>query len=331
MKKLLRPKILIPVVLSASLIVGLLSVSDLGKVTQVMKGFERADLAAFLLLIAIYEVIRGGQWIWLLRALNVRGPLEPEIFSFVLGEIAKSVPIGNYFQNYLLNRVEGEDIGRTSAASTLIILTEVAISIIAVLIIGIDGWGWLRPTIVIGLIVAALVAWTVHRIAESASAPDWLTEHKWVRGALEELRRFREGAADLMEPKTLVVEAALGALYLLAGGVALYVVSQALHVQNASFWQVLAVYFFSLGFGLIFPLPTDIGVAEVSGVGAFMAFGVDRNIAVSVMIVNRLLNIGASLVIALVSMAFMRTELKKALSERKQQPGQRVPAEASSA
>jgi uncharacterized membrane protein YbhN (UPF0104 family) len=76
------------------------------------------------------------------------------------------------------------------------------------------------------------------------------------------------------------------------------------------------VYLLSLAAGLIIPLPIDLGVVEVSGVGALVASGVGRDVAVGLMLVNRLLSIGSAVVIATISLLFLRAELQRALSNR---------------
>jgi hypothetical protein len=52
-----------------------------------------------------------------------------------------SLPIGNSFQNYILNyilqRSRGADFGRTSAASTLVIITAVVVSLIGCVMLGV--------------------------------------------------------------------------------------------------------------------------------------------------------------------------------------------------
>jgi hypothetical protein len=89
-----------------------------------------------------------------------------------------------------------------------------------------------------------------------------------------------------------------------------------LGVDSVSWWQVLTVYLFSLAFALIFPLPVDVGVSELGGVGAFLAIGVPRSAAVSAVLLARVLSLGAAIVIALVTMAVMRDEVRALLWAR---------------
>jgi len=139
MKTLLQPKVLIPLILSVALLVALLAFVDLKKVVALIEGFQKIYLLWFLLLMMAYEVVRGAQWYFLLRALDIRVPLRTQIFAFAGGEVTKSMPIGNYFQNYLLQQSKGSDFGRTSAATTVIIILEVVVSLTGVVILGLGA------------------------------------------------------------------------------------------------------------------------------------------------------------------------------------------------
>ena len=108
----------------------------------------------------------------------------------------------------------------------------------------------------------------------------------------------------------------LGALYLILGGSALYLVLRGLGIDSVSWWEVLAVYFFSLAVALIVPLPVDIGVTEVGGVAAFLVIGVDASVAISAMLLMRMLSIGTALVIALATIVVVRDEFRALLRER---------------
>jgi uncharacterized protein (TIRG00374 family) len=317
MKKLLQPKVLIPLILSIAIIAALLAFSNVQKVLSLMESFQKLYLLYFLLLVAAYEVVRGAQWHFLLKGLDIHVPLRTQIFTFAAGEVTKSMPIGNYFQNYLLQQSQGTDFGFSSAATTLIILIEVAVSLVGVVILGVGSWtGWLRPVIILGVVVVGLVGWAFHRFHRAGRTPKWVREHKAFRKALDELSQFRQGVAALLHPRILGLAITLGALYLVIAGVGLYVVVRGLGIGHIALPQALGVYFFSLAFSLIIPIPIDIGVLEVSGVGAFIAMGLDRNPAVGTMLINRVLSIGASLAIALIVIAVLHDEFRTALQHR---------------
>ncbi len=57
-------------------------------------------------------------------------------------------------------------------------------------------------------------------------------------------------------------------------------------------------------------------MVEISAVGAFLAVGVSKTDAVGVVLINRALSIGVSLVIALIGAALLRDEGRAALRGR---------------
>src|SRR5437588_3075408 len=129
MRKLLRPRIVIPAVLGAGMIVALFTLADARKVLDVILGVRHTYLLYFFGLMIIYEIVRCAQWHYLLRSLGIRAPLRSQIFAFAVGEITKSLPIGNYFQNYMLRQSQGTNFGLSSVATSLILLTEVVVSL----------------------------------------------------------------------------------------------------------------------------------------------------------------------------------------------------------
>jgi uncharacterized protein (TIRG00374 family) len=308
--------VLIPTVLSVAIIVALLGFGDIHKVVRLMAGFPHIYLLWYLLLMIAYEAVRCLQWHVLLGALSIRIPIRAQIFAFLTGEVAKSIPVGNYFQNYLLQRSDGADFGLTSAATTFVVLIETAVSLLGVVIIGVGTWsGWLRPVIIVGLLVTALVVWIVASLHKAGRAPQWMQRRKAWRTVLQELRNFWTGSKQILHPRVIVIASLLGAIYLLIAGTALYLVTRGLGI-HLSIWGVWAVYFFSLAFSLIFPLPVDIGVLEASGVGAFLAQGIGRPPAVGAMLINRVLSFGSSLVIALIGAVALHDEARQAFRNR---------------
>lgn len=313
MKKLLRSNVLAPLILLMALAVALLSFGDPKKLLALIAGFHREDLLYFFLLMIVYEAVRGLQWLVMLRALGVKARLRTQTFAFIGGEVTKSLPIGNYFQNYLLQQSDGTAFGRSSAATTLIIWIEVAVSLVALLFLGPASWPWLRPTIIGGVVVFALTAWGIYRWFHSTSAPDWMARQHALSGLMTGIANFREGAAVLMRPRLLLVEALLGAVYLVIGGAGLYVITRGLDITTVTFTQALAIYFVGLAVGLIIPIPVDLGLTEIGGIGTMLSLGVARSSAVGVVLLNRVLSIVAALLIAVIAFFFLREEFKNVL------------------
>jgi uncharacterized membrane protein YbhN (UPF0104 family) len=313
MRTLLQPKVLIPTIIAIGVLTALLLSANVRRVLALMQGFPHLYLAYYLLLMLAYEIIRGVQWHFLLLRLGVRVPLQAQILSFAMGEITKSLPIGNYFQNYVLQQAEGVDFGRTSAASTLIILIEVLAACVGVVALGLGSWSvWLRPLILGGIGCSIILIVVARHFHPRGRLPARLRDSRAVRMAAGELHQFARGVGDLLRPVVLLVALILGLIYVTIAGLALFLVVQGLG-GGLSIPAVLAVYYFSLAFSLIFPLPMDIGVAELSGVGAFAALGYDRSHAVGSMLVNRAVSLGSALAIAMVVVLVLRDELRLAL------------------
>src|SRR5919201_1218868 len=314
MKKLLHPKVVIPVILSVAVLAGLLFFGNIRQVIRLMEGFAHLYLLWFVMLMVVYEVVRGMQWHYLLQSMDIRVPLRAQIFAYAVGEVTKSIPVGNYFQNYILQEAEGTDFARSSAATTFIILIEVFVSLMGVAIIGLGAWSsWLRPVILIGLPVFGFIAWAAHARHNYPRTPQWVKEHKFLLQALDAFKKFREGAAVLFRPHVVGIAVLLGAIYVIVGASALYLVLRGLGIGGVSFWQAWAVYFFSLAFSLIVPVPMDIGATEISGVGAVLAVGLSKSDAVGAMLVNRALSLGSAITIALVIMMILHDQFRAAL------------------
>lgn len=320
MSKVLRPSILIPVVLSIALVAALLAFGNVTTVVALMSNFHRGSLIAILILLLTYQGVQYLQWHGLLRALGIHVPQRAQIFAFLVGAATKILPIGNFFENYLLLRAGGTDFGLSSSATLLGVLIEVAVSLVGLVILGLDHWTWLRPLILVGLAIFLPCAWLAYRHHHAGTLPAWLSQHRLLRLAMDELRQFRQGAAALLHPAVLLRAAVLGTVYLLLAGATLYVVVRGLGINGVSFGQVLAVYFFSLAFGLIFPLPVDIGVTEVSGVGALLEIGVDKSAAVSVMLIMRVFSVGVALLVGAAAMIAMPDEVRAVLREKTETP-----------
>ena len=319
MTKILRPSIVLPLLLSASVLAALLAFGDFKNVIAVMRTLRPGYLLAVMGVFVAYELVQGVQWHALLHALGIRVPWRMQACTFLVGQPTRILPIGNFVPNGLLLRATGTDFGLSSAATTLSVLLEVTVALIGIVIIGVGPWGWLRPLLVIGMLVFLSSAWIVYLICKVRRIrilPPWLARQQRVRDALAVVTQFRAGALALCRPAVLVRGGALGTIYLVLGGSALYLVLRGLGIDSVSWWEVLAVYFFTLAVALIFPLPVDIGVDEVGGVAALLVIGVDAPAAVGAMLLMRMLSIGTALVIALATIVVVRDEFRALLRER---------------
>jgi uncharacterized membrane protein YbhN (UPF0104 family) len=329
LRALSRPRVFVTLALSAGLLVALFSLANLGAAITLMARFRRRDLVYFLLLMLGYEVVRGAQWSYCLRQLRLRIPLRIQVFAFALSEVTKALPVGNYFQNYILKLNNAADCSRSSVATSLIVVEEVVVCVAGVAILGLGAWTlWARAAILTGAaLVAGLILLSL-RLYHKRTQPAWVARSPRLRQLADGLGEFREGARDMLRPRPLAMTLCFSAAYLALAGAGLYVVARGLGVTSVTVGDALAVYGFSLALGLLIPIPIDIGVIELGGLGAFMAFGAGRDVALSAMLVNRLLSMGASLALACLVVALLRSEapaLFKRVGERPTLPTQLTP------
>lgn len=328
----LKPKILVPAVFAIVLLGVVLSLGDIKKVGDDIVNFPRGDAALFFLLMVLYEIVRGIQWLYFLDRMKVKVGRRRGIFAFVGGEATKSLPGGNYFQNYLLEREKGVAVAYTASGTTITVLLEVVVCVVYLSIVGISGWAWLRPVLIIGTLALVLLVVVIVRLNFHAQPPSWLGRRKFFQWATEQGKTFAQGARTFVTPKSLGIGVALAAVYLAAAGTEYFLIIRGIaqlhpndHIQ-ITYWNAMSAYLFSLGVGLILPVPTDIGVQEITGVGALVALGMMRTDAVSVSILFRILNLVSSLLIAAVTFVILRRELGDALSSN--QGSGKVPDEA---
>src|SRR6059058_651535 len=217
MTRLLRPKFVAPILLSAALLAALLAVGNVSQVVALMLTFRHIYLPFILLLLLAYEVVQCIQWHVFLKALGIHVSLRAQAFAYLVGEPTRVLPIGNFFENYFLLRARGTDFGLSSAATILSVLTEVGVALLGL--------------VILGLAVFVPSAWLVYKHHHAGTLPSWLTLHQSVRTALDEARQLRRGAAALLHPRVVARGALLGALYLVLASSVLYLVLRGLGID----------------------------------------------------------------------------------------------------
>jgi uncharacterized membrane protein YbhN (UPF0104 family) len=281
----------------------LLWFGDAPRVIAFSERFQRLYLVWFLCSMLAHEAVRGLLWLFLLRALAIRAPIRTQIFVFAVAEAFKSVPAGAYMENYLLQRSKGSSFGRSSAATTFMILGEILSALVGVVVLGLGSWSqWLRLAIGIIVVVAAIVAVTILVVPRVRRFSDWVCEHRLVARGLEEVRRFRSAAVILMRPPIVAVTLILCALYVLLDALNLYIVIRALGIGSLSFGQVVAVACFGLAFYVI------LASLEAADVGALIGLGLSKSLAVSAILVYRALSICITVLLAAVVMILFHNE-----------------------
>lgn len=281
-----------------AIIAGLLAFADLGKLANLVAGIRPVELVVAVLLIVSYMALQAAQWIYLLDHLGIAARRRDALLAFAGGNLTKYLPGGSYFQNYLLYETSGVDPALSSVATTLMVLLEPAVALLFLLILGVDGWVWLRWLLAIGLPLALLFAVGLYLFIESPMLPPWLTQRRLYAAFADEVVRFRVGLARLANARILAMTATLSAAFVLLEGMALFMVAHALRIDGLSLPSALAAYYFSIGVALIIPIFTNLGTLEAGGVAALIALGVSREGAVATFVLDRALIIAMAFVMA---------------------------------
>jgi uncharacterized membrane protein YbhN (UPF0104 family) len=258
-----------------------------------------------------YLAARALVWQELLQELGIQVPWRQMAVSFAGGEITKTLPAGVYVQNYLLARLVhfgSFSVVRSSMATTAMLGLEAAIALPLALIFGIPHQPW-----IFWVLIAIVVAWVCILIGA------WLLVHPVaarfeqrlpavVLKARELVEEFLDAGRELISWKTLRALVPT-ALYMLIYAVELYAILLAAGIHNISFADSVGIYALTVLAVILIPIPTEIGLTEVTGLGALAAYGVPRSTAAIVMLALRILATGMTILVAAAVIFFMRDEL----------------------
>ncbi len=293
LRALLNPKVIVPTVLSAGFLAFIVAFGDAGKVSQeIAISAPRAVLPVFFLT-AVYLLAKGVQWHVYLRRLEIKPASKQFLVPYAGGEFSNSLPFGVYLENYLLKGALGEGFGRSAAATTWMLITEILICLLALIAIGVPDWPWVRPLaigIFVGMLGIGVVLFKTRLVHERLE--QWQPKQKWLKTACAGFKDFLEGSAQLLSWHTFVYGLPLTAIYLGAYVTSLYVIGLTLHAPGWGWEKAAAAYAFSLVVVLLVPVLPHLGTIEASGLGVMLLYGLSRNLAVGSFLTLRLLSTG---------------------------------------
>jgi uncharacterized membrane protein YbhN (UPF0104 family) len=337
LKALFSPRVIVPTVLSAGFLAFIITFGDVHKVSrEIATAMPRAVLLVFFLTV-VYLLMKGVQWLIYLRRLGIRPNFREFLVPYAGGEFGNSLPLGVYLENYLLKGALGEGFGRSAAATTWMLITEIITCLLALIAIGVPGWPWVRPLAIglfLGMLAVGIALFKTRLVHERLER--WEPGQQWLREACSGLLDFLEGSSRLLSWHTFVYGLPLTAIYLGAYATSLFVIGTALQIPDWGWEKAAAAYAFSLVVVLLIPVLPHLGTIEASGLGVMLQYGLPRNIAVSSFLTLRLLTTGTIfLVCGLVLLVFHRQmrqifhrlapiKGKRGQSEREDEEGQRA-------
>ncbi|MEJ2687025.1 MAG: lysylphosphatidylglycerol synthase domain-containing protein, partial [Gammaproteobacteria bacterium] len=254
--------------LAIALLAFALGISDLGRVWAGISHIPLHTLAAALLLAFVYLALKGVQFHFLLGRLGIAVPWRTLALAFVIGEMTLTVPSGIYVQNYVLRRTGMAGFARSSAATTMTLVIEGALVLLALLVLSVPGWKWVRPLAFVA--VTLLIGSVLFAGARTGNADTlaWLQRGRFVRLG-RALAGFVESMRELSNPGAMLPAAILGGLYMFALVAVFVLAAHGAGVVRLDLPEAISIYAFSLAVTLMLGgVLSQLGVIEVAGMGA---------------------------------------------------------------
>jgi uncharacterized membrane protein YbhN (UPF0104 family) len=317
LRALLNPKVLVVVVLGAVVIATLLTFSNAGQVWRIIEGFPLILIPILFALVVGRELFRSGEWRVFLSAIGIHASRRQAFLSLTAGDAAQVVPGGLYFQDLLISRELQASPSAALAATTAMIWMEVCVSMLTLALLGLPGIPVLRPLMAVGGVGALLALMVAHtRLLNWVRSLLCRWEHRLGnlgRKVIDILDSYLGAFAGLSDPRVLLSGLALCASYMALTYFGFYLVCAGLHLPGIGPAQAAAVYSLVLVIVIINPLPSDIGVSELSGVGGFLAFHVPAAAGLAAMLTFRILLLIGEEVVGGMAFLLFREEVRALL------------------
>jgi hypothetical protein len=290
----LKPQVILPVLLAAALLVFAFRLGDLDKVVGRLRTLPLHVLGVSVGCAAIYLGCKAVQLHLMLKRIGVVIPARPFWLAFTVGEMTLTLPLGLFSQNWVLSASRRVHVGRSSAATVMMLLVEIAVVFLFLAILGVPGWASVRWAAV-GLLVLfiAFVAAAV-LFDEKARELANRVQREWPKKAAQGGVELLDGLRKLCTPATIAVSLVLAAIYLGALTVAFWQIGRGMHVQHLVYLDAATIYMFSLaviliGAGLI----SQIGTVDILGMVVARAWGIGYTDGLAMMLGFRIVWTGS--------------------------------------
>jgi hypothetical protein len=118
-----------------------------------------------------YLALKAWQLHLLLRNLGAEADWRRLALAFAVGELALTLPLGLFAQNWVLARTGRAPFGETAAATVVMLLVEIVVVLVFLAVVGIRGWPVVRPAaIVAASALCVLMAFVLHFEARRAGS-----------------------------------------------------------------------------------------------------------------------------------------------------------------
>jgi hypothetical protein len=294
LRALVRPRLFLPVLLAAALLFVAISLGDIGKVLDRVQAIPYATLALVLVFAAAYLLLKGLQLHLLLTNLGAHPGWRRFVLAFAVGELALTLPLGIFAQNWVLTRKDSSGFGRSSAATVVMLLMEVVVVLLWLAVFGVPGWPPVRPVAIVVLAGLGLLTFGVLRFEAGAQWLAHSVRHRRLHQALLQGIGLLRGLKRLASWRVLGVNLLVTPAYLGALALAFLQLGHGVGLPALEFHQAATIYAFSLAAILLCGgLFGQIGTVEVIGMSAAHACGIGYTDGLALMLGFRLAWTGA--------------------------------------
>lgn len=315
----LKPHVILPVLLATALLVFAFSLGDLGKVVARLGGLPPHVLGIAVVAAAAYLGCKAVQLRLMLARIDVRIPARSFWLAFAVGELTVTLPLGLFSQNWVMSASRRIDVGRSSAATVMMLLVEIATVFLFLAVMGVPGRGgtrWIAVALLAVFALALAIALVFEgrlRMLANRVRGDW--QRKAARGGMEML----DGLRKLCTPATIGISLVLAAIYLGALCVAFWQVGTGMRVEHLTFLDATTIYMFSLAVILIGAgLVSQIGTLDLLGMVVAQAWGIGYTDGLAMMLGFRIVWTGSIWLLCLPTVA---TTWREMPSRRRQGSG----------
>lgn len=283
-KRLVQPRVLVAIAISAAALAVVFSLVNIGTVMDRITSMPVPTLGMVFALAVAYLSLKYGQFESLLEDLGEPRKRSLSLVAFSVGEVAVPIPAGIYAQNYVLSRFCCYDVARSAGATTAILIVELVVSLLLLLVLGIPAWWWLRPAIGILLFVAALFVVALLKLRALRELFDWALGRKLLQPVRAGLIEVVKGIEDLFKPHIMLRASIVATAYLLALAGGFWLVGRGTGASGLTFYQATTIYLFAIVATELLPISAQLGVVELGGVGAAQAWGYSHDQGLAMML-----------------------------------------------
>ncbi|MGH8213038.1 MAG: lysylphosphatidylglycerol synthase domain-containing protein [Rhodanobacteraceae bacterium] len=289
LRAIARPRVFLPILLAGALFFLAISLGDIGKVLGRIRAIPLLNLGAVVGCAVIYLGFKALQLHLLLNGLGARPQRQRFALAFAVGELAVTFPLGIFSQNWVLSEEDRIHFGRSSAATVVMLLMEIAVVLLLLAIVGIPGWPPLRPLAGALLVLIAALMFAVLHFESFAQRLAGRIRNEKLRKAMDEAIGLIRGLKKLAAWRVIGINLVITPIYLGALVAAFMAIGHGAGEHQLTYLQAATIYCFSLAAVLLTGgLSGQIGTIEIIGMNAARAWGVGYTDGLALMLGFRL-------------------------------------------